>query len=289
MVQIQPNSGKCLKYLISFNQLKEEQFVATTDDAVTEILECPDMFASLYPQKPKRPYSYYVATNFHPLDLTQLVNEIMPETPTVTSTTVTTTKTQVTKRVRKNRQISKLEMTNKRLSTSLGDFQIINNEKKKSQSKSKSSSQHGLDCTSGGGCNVTRCEEPTNLKKNSRSRSANRINKFIRNIFKLDTASKEKCTDEQPEVTKNIDKDQQQLNSDDEEIHAPHNNHFNFTRLFSSFRGSQHSVNTSKKYVRGRHVNRNSSRNNSVTLSETTSLKTLKTNGGFKLLKGESW
>ncbi len=31
-----------------------------------------DMFAELYPQKPKRPYSYYAATNFHPLDLTAI-------------------------------------------------------------------------------------------------------------------------------------------------------------------------------------------------------------------------
>jgi len=252
------------------------------------------MFAALYPQKPKRPYSYYVATNFHPLDLTQLVNDVTPKTPrTSTISTDTATKTPVTKRVRKNKQITKLEMTNKRLSTSLGDFQIITQEisNKNGNPKSRSSSQHGLDCTSGG-CNALKSNEnianTTNLKKNSSSKSTNRINKFLRNIFKIDSSSKAKSVDDHDKHKAQDKDDQQQMISNDseEETYAPNSNNFTLTRLFNSFRGSQFSVNTnisrmSKKNSRARQVNRNSSSNNSGTLSEAHSLKTLKTNGDF--------
>ena len=112
--------------------------------------------AEQFNQKPKRPYSYYVATNFHPLDLTrmteeneqQLQQQRLNDVSTPTMPRKTTADIVVTKRTRKSK-VTKLEMANKRLSTSLGDIQNLNNEIKLKTSsriadKDKSSSQRHL-------------------------------------------------------------------------------------------------------------------------------------------------
>lgn len=99
-------------------------------------------------QKPKRPYSYYVATNFHPLDLTP---PTIDETSVVNQTIPEKSETPIKRRPRKNLKQNKLETAKKRLSTSLGDMQVLNNEIYKAVNgtlgveKNKSSSQHHLE------------------------------------------------------------------------------------------------------------------------------------------------
>lgn len=206
-----------------------------------------------------------MATNFHPLDLTNLIDEatVLNENASILETPKNT---EITVRKRpKKKQINKLDTANKRLSTSLGDLQTMNVEmqnKDRTRNKNKSSSQHHL-------ADKERAQPTTGgtLKKN-RSRSASRINKFIRNIFKIDKVSTDTVENEQ-------------AISDIEEESTGHN--FTFTRLFNSFRGSQHSVNTnvsrtSKRFGRKKE-GRISSSTNSTTLTDD-SLKTMRVNGG---------
>lgn len=251
------------------------------------------MFTELYPQKPKRPYSYYAATNFHPLDLT-LFNESSAGGDDKTTSNLNNTSINedsvgvvVKKRTKRTKQrgeqpLSKLEMSNRRLSTSLGDLVKIDTaaNKLEAKDKSKSSSQNHLERQSRQQ-NEAALKSSATLKKSNRSRSANRLNKFIRNIFKHkhETAAVNSDTEESADI---IDQHNQTATS---QSNGNTNHNSAFTRLFNSFRTSHGTVNGQSKRFAMRNVskqqrNRNSSsaRTNSSSATDD-SLKTLQVNG----------
>lgn len=114
-----------------------------------------------------------------------------------------------------------------------------------------------------------------NLKKPQRSRSANRLNKFIRTIFKHNNPKQDPpAAHEQPIIH------QHQLSTDTDEDTPPQSSS-TFTRLFNSFRGSHTSVNTSrlsKRFTRNKQRNSSSRTSNSTTNTDD-SLQTLRVNG----------
>ena len=108
-----------------------------------------EIYTDFYPRKPNRPYSYYAATNFHPLDLSKLANNLSL-TEEMTATEAEQVKEiPVLKWSNKKTHVSQLEMSSKRLSTSLGDLQILScqsvkNVMEQSNGKNKSNSQSHL-------------------------------------------------------------------------------------------------------------------------------------------------
>ena len=197
------------------------------------------------PQRPKRPYSYYVATNFHPLDLSTIENEIElkkliePQSDIINPNNKKDT----------NKKDEEVAVSNKRLSMSLGDIKMRRNRgranttaNKNNEKKSKKfSSQNGIDvknededCTTkaSGEVKIEPTSEfintgsSTTLPRNgttrkSHHRSTSRINRFFRLLFRIG--------DE--------DVNNDAVVVDDEEIYKNDGALNKFTRFFS-FRGS---------------------------------------------------
>lgn len=242
-----------------------------------------EVFNDYFPQKPKRPYSYYAATNIYPLDLTTLIDtqaiikensneSLLKEEPKI-----------VKKRTRKNIHVNKPEIANKRLSTSLGDLQInVNIKSTKSRDnsknrKNKSSSQNQLDYED----QKDKIEIKKDFGKPHRSRSSSRLNKFIRNIFKIDSKSNEFENEEiiMENQTMKISEKKNQDNDLDESANSSSHN-FTFTRLFNSFRGSHNSINSQSRKKPKNKRNRNTSSTNSAnTICTEGSMKTVQTGG----------
>ena len=187
-----------------------------------------------FPQKPKRPYSYYAATNLNPLDL---------------STFSTLTEAEHEK-----------EENKANLSSSLSDIKSKKTKKNKNHEKSKSSkyinseehedslkpeskkyfSQNYVNMSYSEVSKPSAKPKGTYLgkyiKNQSHDRPANKVNRFIRSIFKLNTIGASQHEDEsfvyeqqEPEESKT---------------------HSTFTRLFNSFRHSSIKRKPANDYTR---------------------------------------
>ena len=111
------------------------------------------------------------------------------------------------------------------------------------------------------------------LKKSSRSRSANRLNKFIRSIFKIESR-------QASPAAKLVESAGGGSSSEEAEEQQGQAHGFTFTRLFSSFRGSHASISGESKRVSRAKRNANSTNSTNSTSSNTNeSLKTLQVNG----------
>lgn len=189
-----------------------------------------------FPQKPKRPYSYYAATNLNPLDL---------------STFSTLTEAEHEKEEKKAN-----------LSSSLSDIKSKKTKKNKNheQQKSKSSKYINSDehddslkpeskkYFSQNYVNISYSEvsKPSAkpkatylgkyIKNQSHDRPANKVNRFIRSIFKLNTIGVNQHEDESF-VYEKQENDEQKNNS-------------TFTRLFNSFRHSSIKRKQANDYIR---------------------------------------
>jgi len=172
--------------------------------------------------KPKRPYSYYIATNFHPLDLSlvnEKINELenMNEMPVANANNNNQSDAKLTPKKVKRRSKNKETCNNKskRLSASLGDITgdliiasaTANNHqttqntpllaKKKTRSLSKDRDFELVDEFNSGSNHFLARRQQTistsemNSKMKSTTKSSNqysstkRLNKFLRNIFKI--------------------------------------------------------------------------------------------------------
>lgn len=226
-------SSSFISSYLGLNKSSKEQTILETPPETPEQLKTIQLPPQEENPKPNRPYSYYVATNFHPLDLSILT------TQTETSLEKTTIETSVKRRTKKPKKDE-----SKRLSMSLSDIkndkiQSMEPSKKtysffKLNSKKFKSNQHNLDKD----CDETDDEAFIKSSQNSFKRmsafnstmparisSKNRtisstnqhqtgkINKFFRNLFRIN----EKKT---------------------EDLETSQTN-FKFSRLFS-FRHSHH-------------------------------------------------
>lgn len=172
-------------------------FSTKTDDLyLTPPISINDMKTEILSNKPNRPYSYYIATNYHPLDLS-LINEDINETETEPVSK------KVTKRIRKKTSNNK----SKRLSTSLGDltnncidFTMTTNNtthntpviKKKVRSLSKDKDFEIVDEFTDDTNNFFNrrrggLSSEKNIKLTNQYSSTRRLNKFLRSIFRLDS------------------------------------------------------------------------------------------------------
>lgn len=238
-----------------------------------KVTKVPEVYDNFYPQKPNRPYSYYAATNLNPLDFSRCVNDVAVTEKVDIKEVANLKEKNVQKRENKS-NLTKIDIPNKRLSTSLGDLQILNSKcikhvNLRENAKDKFSSQNQLATQ----CSCEKFERNQKLlKKAHRSRSSSRLNRFIRNIFKLDFKHNNEIKhlkEQNKNLKDKIIKKSVTNDLDDQSIHQ----NFTFTRLFSSFRGSHMSINTQNKNKR----NHNSTSTNSTAPIDG-SLKTLRIN-----------
>jgi hypothetical protein len=197
------------QYLISNNYNNDQAIYLTPPVSQDNLLHVDD-----YPKKPNRPYSYYIATNFHPLDLT-IINEKainddhdldLNETQQVV---IDEKKVKIrTKKKANNSRANK----SKRLSASLGDIIASNaNNEIDVLSNSINTTQNTPVTRKKLSKDFELCDEFTNetnnnfftnrrhltnffsnnlsknkTKSNQYYSSTKRLNKFIRGIFRLD-------------------------------------------------------------------------------------------------------
>ncbi|RNA41304.1 hypothetical protein BpHYR1_031583 [Brachionus plicatilis] len=244
------SSSSFISSYLGLNKSSKEQTVLETPPETPEQIKTIQLPSKEDNLKPNRPYSYYVATNFHPLDLSILT------TQTDAPLQETTAENGVKRRTNKQKRDE-----SKRLSMSLSDIktsQAIEPTKKtysffKLNSKKSKSNQHNLDKDFEETDDEAFAKSSQNSFKrmsvfnstmparfNPKNRSTNspnqhppgKLNKFFRNLFRINEKKSE-------------DLDTSQTN-------------FKFSRLFS-FRHSHHEGKTFRYNSNGKQTDRSNS------------------------------
>ena len=232
------SSSSFISSYLGLNKLDKEHTILETPPETPEFLKTIQLPSNEEILKPNRPYSYYVATNFHPLDLSILTTQTdcaLEKTPTSDNG--------VKKRVKKNKKDE-----SKRLSMSLSDIKdkTIESTKKtysffKLNSKKSQSNQNNLD---------KNFEEETDDEAFGKS-SENTFRRmsFLNSTMPTRISCKNKCTDSSNEhQSGKLNKFFRNLfrlpinEKKSQELDTSQTN-FKFSRLFS-FRHSHHGSKT---------------------------------------------
>lgn len=255
------SSSSFISSYLGLNKSYKEQTMLETPPETPEMLKTIQLPSNEEIVKPNRPYSYYVATNFHPLDLSILT----PKTDCALEKTLTSDNG-VKKRTKKSKKDE-----SKRLSMSLSDIKdkTVEPAKKtcsffKLNSKKFQSNQNNLDkhfeeetddeaFVKSSENNFRRLSlfnstMPTRISSKDKStdppsqHQSGKLNKFFRNLFRL-TINEKKA----------------------QELDTSQTN-FKFSRLFS-FRHSHHENKTTRYSAHGKQADRSNSTSTNDTQS----------------------